>query len=132
AATAAAGGREAFLAAHAPQWQQVGRVCFHLAENKSDATLPFAFLATIVFAGLHGRVRRIEAICARHGTRLVDAALRFPLCHPAVVSVIPGGQGAAEMAANLAAAQAAVPPALWAELKAEGLMRADAPVGAKP
>ena len=77
------------------------------------------------------RVRRIEAICARHGTRLVDAALRFPLCHPAVVSVIPGGQGTAEMAANLAAARAAVPPALWADLKAEGLMRADAPVGAR-
>lgn len=75
------------------------------------------------------RVRRIETVCTRHGTRLVDAALRFPLCHPAVVSVIPGGQGTAETAANLAAAQAAVPPALWADLKAEGLMRADAPVG---
>jgi len=78
------------------------------------------------------RVRRIEAVCARHGTRLVDAALRFPLCHPAVVSVIPGGQGTAEMAANLDAARAAVPPALWADLKAEGLLRADAPVGARP
>lgn len=27
-------------------WHQVGRVCFHLAENKSDPESPFAFLAT--------------------------------------------------------------------------------------
>ena len=76
------------------------------------------------------RVRRIEAVCARHGVRMVDAAFRFPLLHPAVVSVIPGGQGREEMASNLAAAAAEIPPALWAELKAEGLLRADAPVAA--
>lgn len=73
------------------------------------------------------RVSRIDAVCARHGTRMVDAAFRFPLLHPAVVSVIPGGQGAAETASNLAAAQASIPPALWADLKAEGLLREDAP-----
>jgi D-threo-aldose 1-dehydrogenase len=73
------------------------------------------------------RVARIEAACARHGTRLVDAAFQFPLRHPAVVSVIPGGQGVAEMEGNLAAARAEIPPALWADLKAEGLLRADAP-----
>jgi D-threo-aldose 1-dehydrogenase len=74
------------------------------------------------------RVGRIEAVCARHGVRMVDAAFQFPLRHPAVVSVIPGGQGVAEMESNLSAAAAEIPPALWAELKAEGLMRADAPV----
>lgn len=74
------------------------------------------------------RVRRIEAVCARHGVRLLDAAFQFPLHHPAVVSVIPGGQGVAEMQSNLAAAGAQVPAALWSDLKAEGLMRADAPV----
>jgi len=42
----AAGGLRAFLAEHAPQWHQVGRVCFHLAENKQDHDHPFAFLAT--------------------------------------------------------------------------------------
>ena len=75
------------------------------------------------------KVRRIEAICAAHGVRLLDAAFQFPLLHPAVVSVIPGGQGVAEMESNLAAAKAKIPAALWAELKAEGLMRPDAPVG---
>ncbi len=30
----------------APQWHPVGRVCFHLAENKRDPDYPFAFMAT--------------------------------------------------------------------------------------
>ena len=42
----ASGGLEAFLTARAPRWRQVGRVCFHLAENKKDPAFPFAFLAT--------------------------------------------------------------------------------------
>ena len=36
----------AFLQARAPRWHQVGRVCFHLAENKTDELRPFAFMAT--------------------------------------------------------------------------------------
>lgn len=43
---ALAHGLEAFLEARAPLWKQVGRVCFHLAENKKDPACPFAFLAT--------------------------------------------------------------------------------------
>jgi SNF2 family DNA or RNA helicase len=35
-----------WLKKHAPLWQQVGRVCFHLAENKRNPQFPFAFLAT--------------------------------------------------------------------------------------
>ncbi len=46
AEAARAGGLEAFLSARAPLWRQVGRVCFHLAENKKDPEFPFAFLAT--------------------------------------------------------------------------------------
>ncbi|MDE1463809.1 DEAD/DEAH box helicase [Spartinivicinus poritis] len=34
------------LKTRAPHWHQVGRVCFHLAENKSDPDYPFAFMAT--------------------------------------------------------------------------------------
>lgn len=74
------------------------------------------------------KVARIEAVCARHGVRLVDAAFQFPLRHPAVVSVIPGGKNAAEVAGNLRAAAADIPAALWAELKAEGLVAGGAPV----
>jgi len=35
-----------WLKKHAPIWSRVGRVCFHIAENKRDPDLPFAFLAT--------------------------------------------------------------------------------------
>ena len=42
----AAGGLEAFLKNRAPLWRQVGRVCFHLAENRKDPGFPFGFLAT--------------------------------------------------------------------------------------
>ncbi len=41
-------GMAAYLKEHAPLWQQVGRVCFHLAENKDNPDYPFAFLATYV------------------------------------------------------------------------------------
>ncbi len=39
-------GLSGFLKEHAPLWHQVGRVCFHLAENRRDPDYPFAFLAT--------------------------------------------------------------------------------------
>jgi hypothetical protein len=35
-----------FLETRAPHWHQVGRVCFHLAENRNDSDYPFAFMAT--------------------------------------------------------------------------------------
>ena len=74
------------------------------------------------------RVARIMAICSDHKVSMLDAAFQFPLLHPCVVSVIPGGQGVAEMEGNIAAAGASIPASLWADLKEQGLMRADAPV----
>jgi D-threo-aldose 1-dehydrogenase len=59
---------------------------------------------------------------------MLDAAFQFPLHHPSVLSVIPGGQGVDEMTSNLAAARADIPAALWSALKSNGLMRPDAPV----
>ena len=73
------------------------------------------------------RVDRIEAVCAAHGIRLIEAALRFPLGHPAVVSVIPGAQSPDEVRRNAEILAARIPPDLWTDLKAEGLMRTDAP-----
>jgi SNF2 family DNA or RNA helicase len=40
------GGLGEWLQRRVPTWHRVGRVCFHLAENKRDAECPFAFLAT--------------------------------------------------------------------------------------
>ena len=71
---------------------------------------------------------RLQSLCAAHGVRLVDAAFQFCTRHPAVVSVIPGGQSLFEMESNLAAARAEIPGSLWAAMKAEGLIHPDAPV----
>ncbi|VAW95443.1 Helicase, SNF2/RAD54 family, partial [hydrothermal vent metagenome] len=52
------GGLDAFLAKKAPRWHQVGRVCFHLAENKNDPDYPFAFMATYApELSAQGRIR---------------------------------------------------------------------------
>ena len=75
------------------------------------------------------RVGQIEAICQDHGVKLIEAAFHFPLMHPSVLSVIPGGQAPDEMAANARVAAAEIPPALWQALKDAGLMRPDAPTG---
>jgi D-threo-aldose 1-dehydrogenase len=58
---------------------------------------------------------------------LPAAALQFVVAHPAVVSVIPGGQTPQEVAANVAMMDAAIPAALWAAMKEEGLIDAAAP-----
>jgi D-threo-aldose 1-dehydrogenase len=76
------------------------------------------------------RVRRIEAVCARHGVRLPTAALRFPLGHPNVATLIPGARSPEEIEQNRATFEADVPADFWAELKREGLLRADAPTPA--
>ena len=52
------GGIHQFLSQAAPDWQQVGRVCFHLAENKLNTDRPFAFLATYSTGfGLEGKLK---------------------------------------------------------------------------
>ena len=76
------------------------------------------------------RVRRIEAACARHKVPLPAAALQFPLGHPSVAAVIPGASRPAQVERNVAAFRHPIPRQLWAELKAEGLLREDAPVPA--
>jgi len=59
-AALANGGLGNFLETRAPRWHQVGRVCFHLAENKADPERPFAFMATYVSGlGAAGRARHL-------------------------------------------------------------------------
>lgn len=73
------------------------------------------------------RVVRLRAVCERHGAPLAAAALQFPLGHPAVVSVIPGMRSAAEVRSNVRLFNTAIPPALWEELRGEGLLPAEVP-----
>ncbi len=74
------------------------------------------------------RVRRIEAVCAAHDTPLIAAALQFVLGHPCVKTVIPGAVNAAEVQSNVALMEHAIPGGLWSDLRAEGLIRPDAPL----
>jgi D-threo-aldose 1-dehydrogenase len=73
------------------------------------------------------RVRRIQQLCKSFKVKLPEAALHFPLGHPVVVSVIAGAQRASEAKRNAAMMSAKIPTALWRALKAEKLMREDAP-----
>ncbi len=73
------------------------------------------------------RVRKIEAVCARHKVRLASAALQFPLGHDNVAAIIPGARSSEEVEENKEIFEAAIPSAFWAELKDEDLIRADAP-----
>jgi len=52
-----------FLQKRAPLWHYVGRVCFHLAENRRDPDYPFAFLATYAPTSLgdgNGKRKKIQ------------------------------------------------------------------------
>lgn len=74
------------------------------------------------------RVGKIQAVCKDHGVDLIDAALQFPLHHPCVVSVIPGGQAVDQVHGNMAVLQKEIPDALWTDLVSKGLLRQDAPI----
>lgn len=76
---------------------------------------------------IQDKVRNIQAVCAKHGVSLQAAALQFPLGHPTVVSVIPGGAKPEEVTANIGFIQEAVPAAFWDELRSAGLIDAEAP-----
>lgn len=74
------------------------------------------------------RVRKIEAVCKAHKVKLPQAALRFPVMHPSVVSVIPGMVSPKEVERNVKTLSAKIPKAFWKDLKAQGLLHSDAPV----
>jgi D-threo-aldose 1-dehydrogenase len=73
------------------------------------------------------RAAKLKAATEKHGVKLVEAALRFPLMHPSVVSVIPGASSVEQVALNLRTLGVKIPPALWKDLKAQGLLHADTP-----
>jgi len=74
------------------------------------------------------KVRRIQAVCERHGVPLQAAALQFPFGHPSVASVIPGAIRPDQVEANLGYFRHVIPTAFWQELRHERLIREDAPL----
>ena len=81
-------------------------------------------------ADIQEKAGKIQAVCERHGASLAAAALQFPLAHPAVVAVIPGGAKPEEVTSNLGYFGETVPAQVWADLKSEGLIDVDAPTPA--
>lgn len=74
------------------------------------------------------RVAGLERVCASHGVKLVEAALRFPLMHPSVVTVIPGASSPDQIAVNLHTLAATIPAGLWSDFKAKSFVREDAAI----
>jgi len=74
------------------------------------------------------KVSRMERTCAAHGVSLAAAALRFPLGHPVVTSVLPGVRSAADVGRTIDLFDEIIPDDLWLQLKSEGLIHAEAPV----
>jgi len=71
---------------------------------------------------VRARCRRIEAVCRKHRVPLIAAALQFPLTHPAVSCVIPGGKSAAEVRSNVDLMNWPIPLLLWEDLKEQELL----------
>jgi D-threo-aldose 1-dehydrogenase len=74
------------------------------------------------------RARRLAALCDRHGVELRVAAIQFPLAHPAVASLVAGVRSTEHLDEYPRAMAMNLPAALWAELRAEGLLHPAAPV----
>jgi len=74
------------------------------------------------------KVERIKAIAQRHNVSIKAAALQFALANPAVAAVIPGASRPERIAEDLAAVSAFIPADFWHELRAQGLVAADAPL----
>jgi D-threo-aldose 1-dehydrogenase len=73
-------------------------------------------------AAVLDRANRIAEVCAGHGVTLPQAAMAFPLTHPAVTCVVLGMRSAEEVRQNVSSFATAVPGQLWSDLCAEGLL----------
>jgi D-threo-aldose 1-dehydrogenase len=74
------------------------------------------------------RAQRLNAVCDRHGVPLTAAALQFPAAHPAVATILTGVRSPTEIEENERMFRFPIPPTLWQDLRAEGLLPESAPV----
>src|SRR6202163_3291095 len=94
-----------------------------LADPKPGAHYDYAAAP----AELIERAQRIGAVCARHGVPIKAAAIQFPLGHPAVTCVVVGCRSVGQLDESIAMFELEIPPAMWDELKQEGLLGPEVP-----
>lgn len=73
------------------------------------------------------RVAALHAVCERHATPLAAVALQAVLALPEVAMVLTGAADVGQWRQNLAWSRRPVPPELWHELSASGLLSLDLP-----
>jgi D-threo-aldose 1-dehydrogenase len=73
------------------------------------------------------RARRIGEVCDRHDVPLRAAAIQFPLAHPVVASLVVGVRTVPHLDEYPDFARVDIPAVVWEDLRAEGLLRLDAP-----
>ncbi|MBO0827643.1 MAG: aldo/keto reductase [Streptosporangiales bacterium] len=89
-----------------------------LADPRRGARYDYAPAPDDVLA----RALRLRDVCAAHGVPLQAAALRFPLRHPAVATVLVGARSVAEVTTDVELLRQEIPDALWADLSATWLV----------
>lgn len=95
--------------------------------DPADGSCPF-YNYTPADSDTRARCREIEAACTKHGIPLIAAALQFPLLHPVVSCVIPGGKNPREIESNIEMMNVNIPVQFWYELQQGGLLPLDCPL----
>jgi D-threo-aldose 1-dehydrogenase len=90
------------------------------ADPHSGETPKFNYLPASDEVRAH--VRRLERVCGRFGVPLIAASLQYPLRHPAVAAVIPGGATEAEVLSNVSLMNVPISEEFWGVLEQEGLL----------
>jgi len=89
-----------------------------LADPKPGATFEYLPASDKIIK----KAQDIRAFLTERGIPLTAAALQFPLRHPAVTSVLTGSRSSAELLANIADFDRALPENIWTELEDAGLI----------
>lgn len=74
------------------------------------------------------KVRRLEALCQKHGVPLNAAAVQFVKAHPAITSLVIGAESKEQIASTIAALNTVIPAEFWTDLRASSLIDANAPM----
>ncbi|MEV0167115.1 aldo/keto reductase [Nonomuraea fuscirosea] len=92
-----------------------------LATHEPSGTYDYAPAS----AELLEKAKRIARICDRHGVTLPQAAMAFPLRHPAVSTIVVGARAPEEVVRNAGLWSRPVPEELWEDLRAAGFLTID-------